>query len=60
MLPFIMHVQCLYADRYIIVGCRYDAWSYGGVSPSTGTAVMMELVKALTKLSNEGLSTTDL
>lgn len=44
----------LCTDRYVIVGCHFDAWTYGGVSPNTGTAVMMELVKAMTLLKSTG------
>lgn len=44
----------LCTDRYVIIGCHFDAWTYGGVSPNTGTAVMMELVKAMTHLKSAG------
>jgi len=44
----------LFLDRYIIVGCHYDAWSYGGVDPNTGIAVLIEVASALTKLAAKG------
>ncbi len=34
-------------DRWIIVGNHRDAWVYGGVDPSSGSASMMELARAL-------------
>lgn len=41
-------------DRYVIVGCHYDAWTFGGVNPNTGSAVMMEIAKALGQMVNKG------
>ncbi|KAI8505553.1 hypothetical protein Bbelb_167420 [Branchiostoma belcheri] len=41
-------------DRYVIVGNHHDAWVYGSVDPSSGTAVMLELGRALGKLKAEG------
>lgn len=40
-------------DRYIIVGCHYDAWTFGGVSPNTGTAVLMELAKTMSEMTTQ-------
>lgn len=37
-------------DRYVIVGNHHDAWVYGAVDPSSGTAVMLELSRAVAKL----------
>lgn len=34
-------------DRWIVVGNHRDAWVYGGVDPSSGSASMMELARAL-------------
>ncbi|XP_047143288.1 N-acetylated-alpha-linked acidic dipeptidase 2 isoform X1 [Hydra vulgaris] len=34
-------------DRIIIVGNHRDAWTYGAADPSSGTAVMMEVSRAL-------------
>ena len=42
-------------DRYVIVGCHYDAWFNGGVNPNTGTAVMIEVAKALGEMVNKGM-----
>lgn len=41
-------------DSYIIVGCHYDAWTYGGVDPNTGVAILMELAKAFDMLTSKG------
>jgi N-acetylated-alpha-linked acidic dipeptidase len=37
-------------DELVIVGNHRDAWVYGGVDPSSGTASMMELVRSLAQL----------
>lgn len=43
------------ADRWIVVGNHRDAWVYGGVDPSSGSASMMELARALgAELKNGG------
>src|SRR5262245_46956519 len=34
-------------DQLVIVGNHRDAWVYGGVDPSSGTASMMELARSL-------------
>ncbi|XP_066273766.1 N-acetylated-alpha-linked acidic dipeptidase 2-like [Branchiostoma lanceolatum] len=34
-------------DRYVVVGNHRDAWTYGGVEPSTGTACLMELTRTV-------------
>jgi N-acetylated-alpha-linked acidic dipeptidase len=41
-------------DQVVIVGNHRDAWVYGGVDPSTGTAAMLELVRALGALARDG------
>jgi N-acetylated-alpha-linked acidic dipeptidase len=42
-------------DEWIVLGNHRDAWVFGGVDPSSGTASMMELTRALGKLSKQGL-----
>ena len=42
-------------DEWIVVGNHRDAWVFGGVDPSSGTASMMELTRALGKLSKSGM-----
>lgn len=34
-------------DRYVLLGNHRDAWGYGAVDPSSGTAQMMEVVRIL-------------
>ena len=31
------------SDRYVIVGNHRDAWGFGAIDPSSGTASMMEV-----------------
>src|SRR5207302_9495000 len=40
--------------QQMIVGNHRDAWVYGGVDPSSGTAVLMELARALGSLAKQG------
>jgi N-acetylated-alpha-linked acidic dipeptidase len=42
-------------DEWVVLGNHRDAWVFGGVDPSSGTASMMELTRALGKLANEGM-----
>jgi N-acetylated-alpha-linked acidic dipeptidase len=42
-------------DQLVIVGNHRDAWVYGGVDPSSGTASMMELARSLGALAKQGL-----
>ena len=42
-------------DEWVVLGNHRDAWVFGGVDPSSGTASMMELTRALSKLAKEGM-----
>ncbi len=42
-------------QRKILLSNHYDAWVYGGVDPSSGTASMLALGRALGELAAEGL-----
>ncbi len=42
-------------DEWVVLGNHRDAWAFGGVDPSSGTASMMELTRALGKLAKEGM-----
>jgi N-acetylated-alpha-linked acidic dipeptidase len=42
-------------DEWIILGNHRDAWEFGGVDPSSGTASMMEMTRALGELKKQGL-----
>jgi N-acetylated-alpha-linked acidic dipeptidase len=41
-------------DEWIVMGNHRDAWEFGGVDPSSGTASMMELTRALGALKQRG------
>jgi N-acetylated-alpha-linked acidic dipeptidase len=41
-------------DQLVIVGNHRDAWVYGGVDPSSGTASLMELARSLGTLAKQG------
>jgi len=42
-------------DQWVIAGNHRDAWVYGGVDPSSGSAVLMEMARALGSLARGGL-----
>ena len=42
-------------DEWVVLGNHHDAWVFGGVDPSSGTASMMELTKALGALKKQGV-----
>jgi len=44
-------------DEWVLVGNHRDAWVFGGVDPSSGTASMMELTRALGELKQRGMWT---
>jgi N-acetylated-alpha-linked acidic dipeptidase len=41
-------------ERLVILGNHHDAWVYGAVDPSSGTASMLELARAFGRLLREG------
>ena len=42
-------------DEWVIAGNHRDAWLYGGVDPSSGSAVLMEMARALGSLARNGM-----
>jgi N-acetylated-alpha-linked acidic dipeptidase len=42
-------------DEWVVLGNHRDAWVFGGVDPSSGTASMMEMTRALSTLAREGM-----
>ena len=42
-------------DEWVVMGNHRDAWVFGGVDPSSGTASMMELTRALGELKKQGI-----
>jgi N-acetylated-alpha-linked acidic dipeptidase len=43
-----------YPDEWVLMGNHHDAWVYGGVDPSSGTASMMEMTRAFGALLKQG------
>lgn len=42
-------------DEWVVLGNHHDAWEYGAVDPSSGTASLMELTRALGTLLHQGI-----
>ncbi|MBI3670098.1 MAG: M28 family metallopeptidase [Acidobacteria bacterium] len=42
-------------DEWVILGNHRDAWEFGGVDPSSGTASLLELSRALGELKRQGI-----
>uniref|UniRef100_A0A0B7B9R7 Peptidase M28 domain-containing protein n=1 Tax=Arion vulgaris TaxID=1028688 RepID=A0A0B7B9R7_9EUPU len=42
-------------DRYVLFGNHRDAWIYGAIDPSSGTAVMMEVARVMGDLVKRGV-----
>jgi len=42
-------------DEWVVLGNHHDAWVFGGVDPSSGTAAMMEMTKAFGALAEENV-----
>ena len=42
-------------DEWVVLGNHHDAWVFGGVDPSSGTASLMELTRALGALTLQGV-----
>jgi N-acetylated-alpha-linked acidic dipeptidase len=45
----------LLPDEWVVMGNHRDAWVFGGVDPSSGTAAMMEVSRALGELKRQGM-----
>lgn len=43
-------------DEWVILGCHFDAWSFGSTDPNSGTAMLLSLSETLGKLAKEGKS----
>ncbi|MGE5726594.1 MAG: transferrin receptor-like dimerization domain-containing protein, partial [Acidobacteriota bacterium] len=44
-----------FPDEWVVMGNHRDAWVFGGVDPSSGTASMMELTRGLGQLLRQGI-----
>ncbi|HXO60905.1 MAG TPA: M28 family metallopeptidase [Candidatus Acidoferrales bacterium] len=43
-----------FPDEWVLLGNHHDAWEFGGVDPSSGTASMMELTRAFGTMLKNG------
>lgn len=43
-----------YPNEWIVLGCHYDAWSFGATDPNSGTAMLLNLADALGELVKAG------
>jgi N-acetylated-alpha-linked acidic dipeptidase len=43
-----------FPDEWVLLGNHHDAWVYGGVDPSSGTASMMEMSRAFGAMLKDG------
>lgn len=43
-----------FPDEWIILGCHYDAWTFGASDPNSGTAMLLQLAEALGELVKQG------
>ena len=50
--------SCYFIDRLVLIGNHRDAWVFGGIDPSSGTACMMEVAKALGQKYKKGRKQT--
>ena len=41
-------------EQFVIIGNHHDAWTYGAVDPSSGTATLLEISRALGELVKAG------
>jgi N-acetylated-alpha-linked acidic dipeptidase len=44
-----------FPDEWIVLGNHRDAWEFGGVDPSSGTASMIEMSRSLGELKRQGI-----
>src|SRR5215467_11732960 len=44
-----------FPDEWVLMGNHRDAWAFGGVDPSSGTASMLEVSRALGELKKNGI-----
>ncbi|MCC5938883.1 MAG: M28 family peptidase [Lunatimonas sp.] len=43
-----------FPDEWVILGCHYDAWSFGATDPNSGTSMLLALSESLGKMANSG------
>ncbi|GMS92343.1 hypothetical protein PENTCL1PPCAC_14518, partial [Pristionchus entomophagus] len=40
-------------DRYVILGNHFDAWVYGSIDPNSGTAILVEVARAMVEITKK-------
>ena len=48
----------LFSDRHVLLGNHRDAWVFGAVDPSSGTATLLELTRVLGQIHKDGMQIT--
>jgi N-acetylated-alpha-linked acidic dipeptidase len=41
-------------DRWVMLGTHHDAWTFGGIDPSTATSTLLEVARGLADLKRSG------
>ena len=47
-------MRFIFPDRYVMLGNHRDAWIFGAIDPSSGTAVLLEVVRAIAMMVKQG------
>jgi len=55
----VVDIVCV-ADRYVLLGNHRDAWTLGGVDPTSATALMVELSRVFMQLVKDGRNSANL
>ncbi|PRY90925.1 N-acetylated-alpha-linked acidic dipeptidase [Mongoliibacter ruber] len=42
-------------DEWVILGCHFDAWSFGSTDPNSGTAMLLSMAETLGKMADQGI-----
>ena len=53
-----MSCVCVSADRYVIIGAQRDSWGPGYARSTVGTAILLELARAVYEMVEEGEAIT--
>lgn len=49
----------MFSDHYVILGNHHDAWTYGALDPSSGTAALLETARAFSSLASQNSESLD-
>ena len=49
-----LFILFLSLDNMVLLGNHYDAWTFGAVDPNSGTAVILEIARAIDQLRSSG------